>query len=33
MEHRVSASDGAIIIDTAALIPRETPELRQLGGC
>ena len=31
MEHRVSASDGTIIIDTAALIPRETPELRQLG--
>jgi hypothetical protein len=25
MEHRVSASDGTIIIDTAALIPRETP--------
>ena len=25
------ASDGTIIIDTAALIPRETPELRQLG--
>ena len=31
MEHRVSASDGTIIIDTAALIPRETPELRLLG--
>ena len=31
MEHRVSASGGTIIIDTAALIPRETPELRQLG--
>jgi hypothetical protein len=31
MEHRASASDGTIIIDTAALIPRETPELRLLG--